>query len=61
MYLGYIIFGETVLRIIQIYLGKYDLSNAAVYAFCASGSSSIDKSISDFKRWYLTLNIVGGK
>ena len=30
-------------------------------AFCASGSSSIDKSISDFKRWYLTLNIVGGK
>lgn len=61
IYLGYPIWWGTVPRIIQTYLEKYDLSNATIYTFCTSGSSSIDKSISDLKGWYPRLNIVDGK
>lgn len=61
---GYIlhpIWWGTVPRIIQTYLETYDLSNATIYTFCTSGGSSIDRSLSDLRAWYPTLNIVDGK
>lgn len=61
VYLGHPIWWETVPRIIQTYLETYDLSNATIYTFCTSGGSSIDRSISDLRAWYPTLNIIDGK
>lgn len=60
-YLGHPIWWGTVPRIIQTYLETYDLSNATIYTFCTSGGSSIDRSLSDLRVWYPTLNIVDGK
>jgi len=61
VYLGYPIWWGTVPRIVQTYLETYDMSGATIYNFCTSGSSSIDRSISDLKKWYPTLNIMDGK
>lgn len=61
VYLGHPIWCGTVPRIIQTYLETYDLSNATIYTFCTSGGSSIDRSLSDLRTWYPTLNIVDGK
>ncbi|MCR5836443.1 MAG: flavodoxin [Lachnospiraceae bacterium] len=61
IYLGHPIWWGTVPRIIQTYLEKYDLSDATIHTFCTSGSSSIDKSLSDLKGWYPKLNIIDGK
>ena len=61
VYLGHPIWWGTVPRIIQTYLETYDLSNATIYTFCTSGGSSIDRSLSDLRAWYPTLNIVDGK
>lgn len=58
---GHPIWWGTVPRIIQTYLETYDLSNATIYTFCTSGGSSIDRSLSDLRAWYPTLNIVDGK
>ena len=61
IFLGHPIWWGTVPRIIQTYLETYDLSNATIYTFCTSGGSSIDRSLSDLRAWYPTLNIVDGK
>ena len=61
VYLGHPIWWGTVPRIIQTYLETYDLSNATIYTFCTSGGSSIDRSLSDLRAWYPTLNIIDGK
>ncbi|MBE5958365.1 MAG: flavodoxin [Lachnospiraceae bacterium] len=61
IYLGHPIWWGTVPRIIQTYLEKYDLSDATIHTFCTSGSSSIDKSLSDLKGWYPKLKIIDGK
>lgn len=48
-------------RIIQTFIESYDLSGATVYAFCTSGSSGIEQSISDLQKLYPDVNIEGGK
>ena len=61
IYLGYPIWWGTCPRIIQTFLESYDVSSAEVYTFCTSGSSGIDKSISDLRALYTEVNIVDGK
>lgn len=38
-----------------------DISGSTVYAFCTSGGSGIEKSISDLQQMYPKVNIVDGK
>ncbi len=61
IYLGYPIWWGTCPRIIQTFLESYDISGAKIYTFCTSGSSGIEKSISDLKTLYPNVNIVDGK
>ena len=61
IYLGYPIWWGTCPRIIQTLFESYDLSGAKIYTFCTSGSSGIEKSISDLKALYPEVNIVDGK
>lgn len=61
IYMGHPIWWGTVPRIMQSYLESYDLSGATIYTFCTSGGSSIDKSLSDLRGWYPSLNIVDGE
>ena len=60
IYLGYPIWWGTNPKIIQTFCEGYDISNAEIYAFCTSGSSGIDTSISNLKDNY-SLNIIDGK
>ena len=59
--LGFPIWWCVAPTIINTFLETYDLSNATIYTFCTSGGSSIDRSLSDLRAWYPTLNIVDGK
>lgn len=52
IYLGYPIWWGVEPRIIQTFLDTYDLSGKTVYAFCTSGSSNIDRSVSDINDNY---------
>lgn len=61
IYLGYPIWWGTNPRIIQTFIESYDLSKAEIHLFCTSGSSGIDKSVSNLKSEYPELNIVDGK
>ena len=61
IYLGYPIWWGTNPRIILTFLDKYDLTGKTIILFCTSGSSSIDKSISDLKSYNTNLNIKDGK
>lgn len=61
IYLGHPIWWGTAPRIIQTFLESYDLSKAAIYTFCTSGGSGIEKSISDLQSAYPDLNIITGK
>lgn len=61
IYLGYPIWWGTAPRIIQTFIESYDISGATVYLFCTSGSSGIEKSISDLQQLYPDLNIADGK
>ena len=61
IYLGYPIWWGTAPRIIQTFIENYDISRATVYMFCTSGSSGIEKSMSDLQRLYPDVNIAGGK
>lgn len=61
IYLGYPIWWGTAPRIIQTFIESYDISGAMVYMFCTSGSSGIEKSISDLQQLYPDVNIAGGK
>ncbi len=61
IYLGFPIWWGTAPRIIQIFIENYDISGATVYAFCTSGSSGIEQSISDLQKLYPGVNISDGK
>lgn len=61
IYLGYPIWWGTAPRIIQTFIENYDISGATIYSFCTSGSSGIEKSISDLQKLYPDVNIAGGK
>lgn len=61
IYLGYPIWWGTAPRIIQTFIESYDISGATVYLFCTSGSSGIEKSISDLQQLYPDINIADGK
>ena len=61
IYLGYPIWWGTAPRIIQTFIENYDLSDKPIYTFCTSGSSGIEKSITDLNGLYSDLNIVSGK
>lgn len=61
IYLGYPIWWGTAPRIIQTFIENYDISGATVYAFCTSGSSGIEQSISNLQKLYPDVNIAGGK
>ena len=61
IYLGYPIWWGTCPRIIQTFLESYDISGAKIYTFCTSGSSGIEKSISNLQKLYPDVNIVEGK
>lgn len=52
IYLGYPIWWGVEPRIIQTFLDTYDLSGKTVYAFCTSGSSNVDRSVSDINDNY---------
>ena len=61
IYLGYPIWWGTAPRIIQTFIENCDISGSTVYAFCTSGGSGIEKSISDLQQMYPKVNIVDGK
>lgn len=61
IYLGYPIWWGTAPRIIQTFIENCDISGSTVYAFCTSGGSGIEKSISDLQQMYPEVNIVDGK
>lgn len=61
IYLGHPIWWGTNPRIIQTFLDTYDLTDAAIYTFCTSGGSGIEKSILDLQTLYPDLQIVTGK
>lgn len=61
IYLGYPIWWGTAPRIIQTYLEQYDLGDAEIHTFCTSGSSGVEKSLSDLRGYFPSLNIVDGK
>lgn len=61
IYLGYPIWWGVEPRIIQTFLDTYDLSGKTVYAFCTSGSSDIDRSVSDITEKYNGITIAGSR
>lgn len=61
VYLGYPVWWGTAPRIIQTFLESYDLSKAAVYTFCTSGGSGIEKSVQDLQASYPGIKVIGGK
>ena len=61
IYLGYPIWWGTCPRIIQTLLEEYDISGIKIYAFCTSGGSGIESSISDLQTFYPDLNFVAEK
>ena len=61
IYLGYPIWWGTAPRIIQTFIENYDIGGTTVYAFCTSGSSGIEQSISDLQKLYPDVNIADGK
>lgn len=60
IYLGYPIWWGTAPRIINTFLESYDLSGAAIYTFCTSGGSGIDRSVKDLQEAYPQYNILSG-
>ena len=61
VYLGYPIWWGTNPKIILTLLDSYDLTGKIIFPFCTSGSSSIDKSIEDLKKYNSNLTIKDGK
>lgn len=61
IYLGYPIWWGTNPKIILTLLDSYDFSNKVLFPFCTSGSSSIDKSINDLRKYNDNLIIKDGK
>lgn len=61
IYIGYPIWWGTAPRIIQTLLESYDLSGKNIYLFCTSGSSGVERSVTDLQKLYLKLNIQSGK
>ena len=59
IYLGYPIWWGTAPRIMDTFLETYDLSGKTVYAFCTSGESGIETSISELEK-VSGINIVSG-
>lgn len=61
IYLGYPIWWGTNPKIINTFLDFYDLSGAQIHLFCTSGSSGIDRSVSELQSAYPNLKIADGK
>lgn len=61
IYLGYPIWWGTCPKIVQTFLEEYNISNSKIHAFCTSGGSGIEGSISDLQTLYPNLNIINGK
>jgi flavodoxin len=61
VYIGYPIWWGTAPRIIDTFLESSNLSDKTVYAFCTSGGSGIETSISDMEETVPGLKIVSGQ
>ena len=61
IYLGYPIWWGTIPRIIYTLLDTYNLEDKNIVLFCTSGSTDIDKSVSDIKKYNSKLNIIDSK
>ena len=61
IYLGYPIWWGTNPKIILTFLDSYDLTGKTIIPFCTSGSSGIEKSISDLRSYNSKLTIKDGK
>lgn len=61
VFIGFPIWWATAPRIINSYLESADFAGKTVILFATSGSSSIDKSCSDMKAAYPTLDWKGGR
>ena len=61
IYLGYPIWWGTVPKIIYTLLDNYDLTSKKIVLFCTSGSTGIETSVNDLKKYNNKLNIIDSK
>ena len=61
IYLGYPIWWGTNPKIILTLLDTYDFTNKTIIPFCTSGSTEINKSVNDLRKYNNKLNIKNGK
>ena len=61
IYLGYPIWWGTNPKIILTLIDTYDLTGKTIIPFCTSGSSDIENSVNDLRRYNSNLNIKDGK
>ena len=61
IYLGYPIWWGTNPKIILTLLDTYDFTNKTIIPFCTSGSTEINKSVNDLRKYNNKLNIKDGK
>lgn len=61
IYIGFPIWWYTAPRIINSFIERYNFTDKRIVLFATSGSSNIDKAITDLRNTYPALNIVGGK
>ena len=61
IYLGYPIWWGTNPKIILTLLDSYDFTDKVIFPFCTSGSTDIDGSISDLRKYNSKLTIKDGK
>lgn len=59
--IGFPVWWYTFPRIINTFVENINLEGKNIILFCTSGSSSIEKSLKDFKEKYPTLNVKSGK
>lgn len=59
--IGYPIWWGTAPRIIQTFMDGCDLGGATVYTFCTSGSSGVERSLTELREYYPDVNIVSAK
>lgn len=61
IYLGYPIWWGTVPKIIYTLLDNYNLEGKRIIPFCTSGSTGIETSVNDLRKYNSKLNILDGK
>lgn len=61
IYLGYPIWWGTNPKIILTLLDTYDFTDKTIIPFCTSGSTEINRSVNDLRKYNTKLNIKNGK